>query len=143
MPYKDPVVAKQKAKERGERRKERERQRRIAAGLPVDGRGKHGNQGRGDKCGKWNPGRIFNSQGYVLVRVSKDHPLHIANGYALEHRMVMSEYLGRWIQENEHVHHKNGVKDDNCIENLELITKAEHNKIHMEGRRDEKTGRLL
>lgn len=50
----------------------------------------------------------------------KNHPNAQKNGDILEHVFVMSQYLGRPLQKGENVHHKNGVRDDNRIENLEL-----------------------
>ena len=53
---------------------------------------------------------------FVLI---KNHPT-LKDGTYMEHRVVMAEHLGRNLYENENVHHKNGVKKDNRLENLEL-----------------------
>lgn len=42
----------------------------------------------------------------------------------------MEKYLGRKLKDNEIVHHKNGNKSDNCIDNLEVMDKIQHLKLH-------------
>lgn len=75
----------------------------------------------GEKSSGWKGGKPRTSSGYVHVRVP-DHLYADGKGYILEHRLVMEEHLGRYLEPEETVHHKNGIRDDNCIENLELWT---------------------
>ena len=65
-----------------------------------------------------------NSYGYVTMHYP-EHPNSWKDGSLLEHTYVMSEYLGRPLKPNENVHHINGVRDDNRIENLELWCKSQ------------------
>lgn len=64
-------------------------------------------------------------QGYKVI-YKPGHPNALnKNGSIFEHTFVMSEYLGRPLLPHENVHHKNGVKDDNRLDNLELWSKSQ------------------
>lgn len=82
------------------------------------------------RIGPSNPhfkeGRYVNQEGYVCVLL----PGPGRSRYKLEHRLVMEQYIGRPLTPGEVVHHRNGDKQDNRIENLELTTNAAHSAFH-------------
>jgi hypothetical protein len=65
--------------------------------------------------------RWVGRDGYVLVQAPPGHPHARQDGSILEHRLVMELSLGRFLEEWEIVHHKDGVRGNNCWENLELL----------------------
>lgn len=78
---------------------------------------------RGDNHKNWRGGRSPRSSGYVSVKIADDHPrinMATKSGHIMEHRLVMADYLGRDLLPTENVHHVNGQKDDNRLQNLEL-----------------------
>ena len=64
------------------------------------------------------------SSGYVYIKTG-------VGKKRAEHRLVMEEHLGRELTANEHVHHVNGDRADNRVENLEVMTNAEHQRLHI------------
>ena len=75
--------------------------------------------------GHWKGGLSDHGQGYKMLTsgtYSKQFKLH--------HRFIMEKHLGRTLESNEVVHHINGNKADNRIENLEAMTRAEHMDHH-------------
>lgn len=73
---------------------------------------------KSDNLGK---GKYKKDGGYIVV-LCKQHPNATKQGTVAEHRLVMEESLGRYLTSYETVHHINGIKDDNRIENLQLRT---------------------
>lgn len=102
---------------------------------------------KGNYCGprgpdkhNWKGGRKKDTHGYVLLRVNylseeeqklaEKMPTH--GGYIKEHRIKMAKKIGRPLKSDEVVHHKNGIPDDNRIENLELLKTGTHAKGNLE-----------
>lgn len=94
-------------------------------------RGKHGNHAKASRQHRWKPGGSVAHNGYVKTRVGKDHPLADANGYAYEHHVVWCAAGNPMLAIGQTLHHINGDKTDNRIANLRLMTRAEHNALHI------------
>ena len=69
--------------------------------------------------------KFVRKDGYVSVKIG-------IRKYELEHRLKMAEKLGRPLTTGEHVHHRNGDRQDNRLRNLRLMTNTEHQALHEE-----------
>lgn len=78
---------------------------------------------------KWNIEKVINKGDYNYVIV-RDHPSATRNGYVLEHRVVVENHLGRTLQDDEVVHHINEDTKDNRIQNLEVMKREDHARLH-------------
>lgn len=93
----------------------------------------------------WKGGVVSRTDGYVYLLVGSEHPFSTKEGYILEHRAVIE----RWLREAEpnsqklirlgeklylspdwHVHHIDGDRANNRLENLMCVTPEEHREIH-------------
>lgn len=85
---------------------------------------------KGDGNPKWRGGRTVAASGYVYV-YAPDHPNATHHGYVMEHRLVMESHLGRFLDKAEQVHHINHLRDDNRVENLQVMANVvEHRLLH-------------
>lgn len=76
------------------------------------------------------------SKGDYLYAKVPGHPFATKNGYVLYHRVLMENKIARILNKYEIVHHKNGNKKDNRIENLEILSRSDHAKLHgLKGRK--------
>ena len=81
-----------------------------------------------EKNPAWKGGRFKHKKDGVIYIRNREHPSANKSGYVLEHKLVMEEYLGRYLTKDELIIHINGVNDDNRLENLKLTTRSEYGK---------------
>ena len=98
--------------------------------------------------GKYRTGKRYGAykdkvliSGYYYI-YKPDHPNANKMGYVAEHRLVAEEKIGRYLKENEVVHHINENKLDNRPENLEVMTTQEHIKLHAKKRKRDENGKF-
>lgn len=74
-----------------------------------------------------NKPRKLSSQGYVLINTQRTR--RKSGHYTSEHILIAEEVLGRRLKFNEMVHHLNGIKNDNRLDNLLFCTRGYHKKL--------------
>ena len=84
---------------------------------------------RGSRSPTYKTGREI-SHGYIIRTGQYEHPMAYSKGRIAEHRMVMADHLGRLLSRDETVHHINGNRQDNRIENLMVVSRSEHPHLH-------------
>ena len=106
-------------------------------------KGKHENHARSAKTGRWTEKKMISTTGHVKLRVGIRHPLADSNGYAYEHTVVWVAAGNSRPTPNTLLHHINGIKTDNRVENLEMLTRKEHNKIHNKEKQKNNKGQFM
>jgi len=105
-------------------------------------KGKHNNHAKADRQHRWQDLPQIASTGYVKLRVGKGHPLADPNGYAYAHLLIWVAAGRSRPRRGEVLHFKNDVKTDYRLENLELRSRAAHNRLHNATRKRDARGRL-
>lgn len=97
---------------------------------------------KGENNPMWDGGVKYEDDGYKLIWVP-EHPNSNSQGYVREHRLVVERYIGRYLETEEVVHHINKDRQDNRIENLQILSSnSEHAKLESSLRVRDEQGRF-
>lgn len=94
---------------------------------------------KGQPCPNFKGGHQ-DKRGYFYLW-NPNHPSAQKKGYINRSIIVMEKVIGRYLHNNEIVHHLNGIRNDDRPENLRVMTKEEHARYHTKQRWDTKTFR--
>lgn len=86
--------------------------------------------------------RIVNGKYIYIYNPRHPHAIGTKKLYVAEHRLIMERAIGRYLSENEIVHHINGNTMDNGIENLQLMTASGHVVYHKKNAKRTKDGKF-
>lgn len=117
----------------------------------MSGEGNHQFGLKGDKNSSWKADTRISSYGYLLVRVL-DHPFRNSDDFVFEHRLVAEKYLlteensieingKKYLRPEYAVHHKDFDRLNNSVDNLVVMLKGEHAKLHTKLKELEKQGK--
>lgn len=94
----------------------------------------------GERNPAWKNGKHITTHGYIKVK-KRDHRFADKQGYVPEHRLVVEEFYNICLLPNAQIHHVNGIKSDNRIENLEILSATAHQLKHKIGERNAMFGK--
>jgi len=80
----------------------------------------------GPRNPKWKGGTTTTKEGYVRVKTKKNRDKY-------EHRLIVEQQQGRKLSRSTHVHHRNRVRDDNRLSNLQPLPASQHPKYREGG----------
>ena len=84
-------------------------------------------------CFNIRHGNGHKHEGYVFVK-RVGHPRSTKEGFVKLAVLVVEAKLGRHLNRQEHIHHINGIRDDDRPENLMILTNSEHTRLHMKAK---------
>lgn len=140
MSYEDPAKHRERARKWRQRFPNYKREYRLRKRIERYGEdavttnytGKHATHANGDSHPRWNrKGSSITKHGYRKIRVGASHVLADLNGFAYEHLLVWCEAGNARPARDEVIHHINGNKLDNRIENLQVMKRTAHNALHI------------